>query len=52
MSIQTPKFAESPFFVAKDGNWHLKEGAPEEVIKEFNEYLEYEKMLEERGIDV
>lgn len=34
-----PKFFESPYFVDEPGNWHLKSGAPEDVKKEFDEYM-------------
>lgn len=51
MSISKPKFADSPYFVPEDGNWHLTEDAPEDVKREFEEYMEYEKELEEQGIE-
>lgn len=39
-----PKFMDSPYFVMEAGNWHLKPGAPKEVVEEFEEYMEaYEK---------
>ena len=50
MSILKPNFVDSPYFVPEENNWHLKEGAPEEVVKEFEEYMEYEKKMEEEGI--
>ena len=34
-----PKFLDSPYFVDEPGNWHLKPGAPEEVVKEFNAFM-------------
>lgn len=34
-----PKFFDSPYFVNEPGNWHLKPGAPEEVVKEFDAYM-------------
>ena len=34
-----PKFFDSEWFVMEFGNWHLKEGAPEEIVKEFEEYM-------------
>ena len=34
-----PKFYDSPYFVDEPGNWHLKPGAPEDVVKEFNNYM-------------
>jgi hypothetical protein len=39
MVKQPPKFIRSPYFVNEPGNWHLKEGAPEEVKTEFNQYM-------------
>lgn len=50
--MSTPKlsFVDSPYFVAEDENWHLKEGAPEEVVKEFEEYMKYSKECEEKGV--
>ena len=51
MSVMKPDFVDSPYFVAEEDNWHLKEGAPEDIKKEFEEYMEYKKSLEERGID-
>ena len=35
-----PKFMDSPYFVMEEDNWHLKEGAPAEVVKEFNEFMQ------------
>lgn len=51
MSITKPSFVDSPYFVWEVDNWHLKEGAPDEVVEEFEKYMKYEKELEERGID-
>lgn len=51
MSTSKPKFVDSPYFVPEEDNWHLKEGAPEEIVKEFEEYMRYEEELEKRGID-
>lgn len=40
MTIMTrPKFMDSPFFVMEFENWHLLPDAPEEVVKEFNEWM-------------
>lgn len=39
MSMVRPSFFDSPYFVAEPDNWHLKEGAPEEIVKEFEEYM-------------
>jgi hypothetical protein len=34
-----PQFVNSPYFVDEPDNWHLKDGAPEEVKKEFEEFM-------------
>jgi len=34
-----PDFLDSPYFVMEEDNWHLKPGAPAEIVKEFNEYM-------------
>lgn len=43
MSPDRPDFIDSPYFVDEPGNWHLKEGAPEEVIKEFEKFMKNSK---------
>lgn len=50
MSTAKMDFVDSEYFVAEEDNWHLKEGAPEEVKKEFEEYMEYSKECEEKGV--
>lgn len=52
MSVRKPKFVDSPYFVPEEDNWHLKEGAPEEIVKEFEEYMRYSKEQESKGIYV
>ena len=37
--MMRPEFLDSPYFVPEVDNWHLKPGAPEEVVKEFEEYM-------------
>lgn len=36
---ERPDFMDSPYFVMEIGNWHLKPGAPEEVVKEFEQFM-------------
>lgn len=38
-TMEKPRFIDSPYFVMEMDNWHLKEGAPEEVKKEFEQYM-------------
>lgn len=40
-----PHFMDSPFFVMEEDNWHLKEGAPADIVKEFNDYMNEDKLL-------
>lgn len=41
-----PAFIDSPYFVAEPGNWHLKPGAPPEVVAEFEEFMQDEAELD------
>lgn len=50
MSTVRMDFVNSKYFVPEDGNWHMKEDAPEEEKKEFEEYMKYSKECEEKGI--
>ena len=50
MSTVKLKFVDSPYFVPEEDNWHLKEGAPEEIVKEFEEYMGYSKEQEDKGV--
>ena len=50
MSIERPKFVDSPYFYTDEDGWHLKDDAPEDVRKEFDEYMKYEEELKEKGI--
>lgn len=34
-----PDFLDSPYFVDELNNWHLKPGAPKEVVEEFEEFM-------------
>lgn len=43
-----PKFINSPYFVPEAGNWHLKDGAPKEVVEEFNEFLRLKKEINQK----
>ena len=49
MIAECPEFYDSPFFVDEPGNWHLKPGAPAEVVKEFNEFMKAQNDTEEDG---
>lgn len=42
MSQSIPSFWDSPYFVPEPDNWQLTEDAPEELKKEFAEYMENE----------
>lgn len=40
-----PDFLDSPFFVMEVDDWHLKDGAPEDIKKEFNEWMKQEDVV-------
>lgn len=50
MSVIKPKFVDSPYFVGEEDNWHLLPGAPEDVVREFEKFMEEHEEAEERGI--
>jgi hypothetical protein len=39
MSQTKPSFFDSPYFVEEYGNWHLTDDAPDELKKEFENYM-------------
>ena len=49
MNVHAPKFVESPYFVPEFGNWHLKEGAPKDVVHEFNQFMKKQRKEEKEG---
>lgn len=48
--IEMPNFFKSKYFVPETDNWHLLDGAPKEIIDEFEEYMKREKENEKKGI--
>ena len=51
MTTERPKFFDSPYFVMEEDNWHLKEGAPDDVVKDFNEYMKETSLTPEISND-
>lgn len=45
-----PRFMDSPFFVMEEDNWHLKEGAPEDVVKEFSDYMNGDGLMNRKTV--
>ena len=39
MIAEEPKFMSSPYFVMEFGNWHLLPGAPEDIVREFEDFM-------------
>lgn len=42
-----PEFFTSEFFVPEPDNWHLKEGAPPELVQEFEEWMKTHQFNED-----
>lgn len=38
-STDRPDFIDSPYFKGDAGNWTLAAGAPEDVVREFNDFM-------------
>ena len=47
-----PLFIDSPFFVDEPGHWHLKCGAPPEIIREFNAFMKATAPIEPPDVDL
>ena len=39
MTIEPPKFINSPYLIIDEKGWRLKGNAPEELKKEFKEFM-------------
>lgn len=48
--MQRPKFMDSEYLVKELFNLHLKEGAPEDVVKEFEEWKKRQEENKKKGI--
>ena len=47
-----PEFVNSEWFVDEPDNWHLKPGAPPEIVKEFEEWMADHGFKEDENIIV
>jgi len=48
--VQAPKFISDPHFYADGDGFHLKDGAPTEIIDEFNKFMEDQEEAEKKGV--
>ena len=39
MIVQAPSFIDSKYLIIDERGWRLKAGAPDELIKEFKEFM-------------
>ncbi len=46
MSQCMPAFYNSPYLIKEPFNWHLTDDAPEDVIREFIEYMNGDELTE------
>jgi hypothetical protein len=44
-----PEFTKSPYFVDEPGNWHLKDGASQELQNDLDNYLSSLEDINEPG---
>ena len=47
MSKRAPTFLNSPYLIKEPFNWHLTDDAPEDVIREFIEYMNGDILIRE-----
>lgn len=45
MITPKPKFVDLPYFVGEINNWNILDGAPKEVVKEFEAFMAMETQL-------
>lgn len=45
-----PKFFTSEYFVPETDNWHLKEGAPQEIKDEFEKWMKEQDEMHRNGL--
>lgn len=48
--VSKPEFVDSPYFVPETDNWHLKPGAPKEVVEEFEKFMKTQKEMNSKGV--
>lgn len=46
---ERPDFLDSTYFVMELNNWHLKPGAPEETIQEFEQFMRLLQLMDTGG---
>lgn len=51
-NVKAPKFIKDPHFYIDNDGFHLRDGAPPEVVQEFEEFMKYYKDMEEEGIAI
>lgn len=44
-----PLFFLSKWFIPETDNWHLKEGAPAEIVNEFNTWMKERENVKKQG---
>lgn len=47
-----PRFYNSEWFVPEVDNWHLKPGAPPDIVDEFNDWMREREEAERNGKSV
>ena len=51
-NVTAPKFINSPYFYIDEDGFHLKNGAPIEITKEFEQFMKESKEAEEKGVAI
>lgn len=40
MTVNPPKFIDSEYLIVDEKGWRLSQGAPKELVKEFEDFME------------
>lgn len=50
--VQKPDFVDDPHFYIDDEGFHLRDGAPPEVVAEFEEFMEQQEEARRKGMSL
>lgn len=52
LNVKAPKFIEDPHFYIDDDGFHLRDGAPPEVVAEFEEFMAQQREAYNKGVAI
>lgn len=49
-NVKAPGFVKDPHFYIDDDGFHLRDGAPPDIVREFEEFMKTQREAEEQGV--